>query len=325
MKKIITLIIFIGLAKNLFGLCATDERTLTEMLFKGQAGVIFTCEILTMTTPKYDNGDIVSVSDGIDGTATVKIIQVFFGKVDSNIITLKTGSNLQIGKTYIIYTSGTGKVFSCGGICDKWTKKVDNSSLVTCEMQLLKQFSKIFKNRKSGKYIFKNIKGIVIATGEYKKGKPIKVWKHYYDNGLIKTEYDLEENITSAYSTNGFIKSKSSINKNVSIYELYSSSVYGRITYKVIETKNDTLLVSQSFEYYENGKLKTISGQVSIEYKNSSSSIGKTGIYEEYYENGKLQLKGQYEHNRRIGVWKWYFENGEYNTEFDYKDGTGGQ
>ena len=279
-----------------------------------------------MTTPKYDNNIQVWIEDAeVDGTSTAEIIQVYFGKVDTNIVILRTGTILQIGKTYLIYTFGNGKTFSCGGNCDKWTKQIADNPDSSYEVQIVKQFSEIVKNKVTGKLTFTNSKGVIIAEGKYRKGKPIKVWRHYYDNGNIKAEYDLEHNITSQYSINGLIKSKSTVNKKIEIYEQYSDKVNGRIKNKFEEFSNDSGTVMLTYLYFDNGFLKKVEGQININVKGGCSSAGKTGIYEEYYDNGKLKLKGKYDHNRRVGLWKWYNENGVFNNEFDYKDGKGNQ
>ena len=282
-----------------------------------------------MTTPKSTtiNGLTVEMEseDGIDGTATAEIVQVYFGKIDTKIITLKTGSFLTIGKTYLIYTSGNGKLFWCGGNCDKWTKKITDNPDSTYEVKLIKQFCDIFTNKKTGKYSFTNSKGVVIAEGQYKEGEPIKVWKHYYDSGIIKAVYDLKNNIISQYSAKGFIKEKTNIDKKVSIYEQYSAKVNGQLKRKDIETKNDTGFIDMTYEHFDNGNLQKVSSQIIINVKNGVTTAGLTGIYEEYYENGTLYLKGQYDHNKKVGIWNWYKEDGKFDKEFDYKDGTNEQ
>ena len=325
MKRLsIIFFLFFGLVKFSLACCADDDRTLTEMLFQGTPGTIFTCKVLTFTTPKYPEGIQVDASDGsIDGTATAEILEVYFGKVDTNIIRLRAGSYLTVGKTYLIYTSGSGRVFGFGGNCDRWTKQIDEIPDSTFDIQILKQFSNIFKNKRSGKFTFTNSKSVVIAEGEMNKGVAVKIWKHYYNNGIIKSEYDFTKNITSEYSENGFVKYKRTKTKEKSEYLTYSDKVNGQIEYKEIQTKNDKGFIDQWYEYYNNGNLKNVQGQIIINMQGGgSTSEGKTEIFEEYYENGNLKTKGQYELDRRVGIWKWYFENGEYNTEFNYKDGV---
>lgn len=297
------------------------------MLFQGKSGTIFTCKVLTFSTPTYPDNIIVSNSDGsIDGTATVEIITVYFGNVDTNIVTLRAGSYMKVGLIYLIYTGGSGRVFGFGGICDRWSKQVKDIPSTTNELLILKQFSDIFKNNISGQFTFKNHKNIVIAEGKFTKGKPTKVWKHYFDNGKIKAMYNLKTNTTSQYYENGFIKNRSTINKNIGFYEQFSEKINGQLTFTDKEVKKEMLTEMTVTEYYDNGNIKNISSQINIINKGGSvSSIGKTGEYKEYHENGNIKLQGQYKTDKRIGLWKWYHENGKFNTEFDYKDGTGKQ
>ena len=322
MKRTTISILFILLTVK-FGLacCAADNRTLTEMLFNGRQGTIFTCKILS--TDQNDNGDLYSM---------VKIIEVLFGLVDSSVVKINSGNynylvsgkSLPVGQEYLIYTGGSGRNFGCC-VCDRWTKPVSESLSFKKEIETIREFSTIFKQKKSGKFGFFYHNEKPAATGQFRNGKAIETWKHYYENGIIKAEYDLKNNITWQFSKNGFMTAKSTVTKNVGIYEKYSSTVNGQLKFKDIETKNDTGLTMQVYEYFDNGNLKGVHGQIVINVKGGSTSGGKTGIYEVYYSNGNLKLKGQFEKNRRTGVWTWYHENGDYNTDLDYKDGTAPQ
>lgn len=326
MRTLLMLIFFIGLYNSSLGCCAVDNRTLTEMLFQGTAGTIFTCKVLTFSLPTYPDNIVAHSSvNFIDGKATAEIVTVYSGKVDTNIVTLRAGSFLTVGKTYLIYTTGSGKSFSFGGDCDRWSKQVTDNLEVANEIQILKQFSDIFKNKSSGEFTFTNSKNIVVAKGHYKEGVAVNTWQHFYPNGVIKATFDLTQNITSQYMPNGFIKSRSTINGNIGYYELFSAKTNGQLIYTDNEVKNDTGLVMTVSEYYDNGKMKNLSSNVIINVKNGSYSGGRIGDYKEFYENGNLKLQGQYQTNKRVGLWQWYHENGEFNTETDYKEGTGGQ
>ncbi len=322
MKTLLTILLLIGLNESSWGLCAEDNRTITELLFKGSPGTIFTCNVLTMTVPKSKDNIETNFACGgrIDGTATVEIFKIYFGKVDTNIITLKTGSYLKVGSTYLIYGYGSGRSISCGGSCDRRTKEVSGNPAVKNELQILKQFSDIFKNKSTGAFTFTNSKNGILAKGQFKNGMAINIWHHFYENGNIKSEYNLAKNIASQFSSNGFIKSKTTINKNIGIYEQFSDKVRGKIAYKSIEVDTGKEMIMENSEYYSNGNLKTLSSAAYI--NNKSTSTGKTGEYEEYYENGQLKLKGQYQTNKRVGLWKWYAVTGKFNTQFDYKNGS---
>ena len=130
MRTLLIILLFAGFYQSSWGCCSDDNRTLTEMLFQGKAGTIFTCKVLTFSTPTYPDNIIVSSSDGsIDGTAIVEIITVYFGNVDTNIVTLRAGSYMTVGMTYLIYTGGSGRIFGFGGNCDRWSKQVKDNSV----------------------------------------------------------------------------------------------------------------------------------------------------------------------------------------------------
>lgn len=305
------------------------------MLFENKAGTIFTCKILTMTTPKQiisgaDSNGIIreyySSSGGIDGTATAQIIRVYFGIVDTNVITLKTGSSLIIGKSYIIYTGGNGRVFVCGGNCDDRTHELTDSPETLSELKILNQFANIYKNKKSGKYTFISSKKVVLATGEFKKGVPIKTWKHYFADGTLKTEHDLQNKRTKIYFSNGLMLADNTEYKDSSVSLAYSNVISGQLNYRYVTFPNSKGFVTKMYEYYPNGNLKLCESTVYIEVKGGGiSTDGKIGKYIEAFENGKIKVVGEMNKTKRVGLWKWYNEDGSFYAEFDYKDGTGGQ
>lgn len=323
MRTLVITFLFLGF--NNCSICSSveDNRTLTEMLFKGNSGTIFTCKILTFSTPQYPNNMTVSNTDGgIDGTATAEVINIYFGKIDTNIVTLRAGSYLSVGKIYLIYSSSKGRIFSLA----RGTKPVTESLEIKNELSILSKFSDIFKNKLSGKFTFVDSYNMVLAIGQFKKGIATHTWKHFYNNGIIKAEYDLKNNITSQFFTNGFLKLRITIKGNTENYEHYSGKVKGQLSYSESQVKNDTGFVMTVYVYYENGRMKNISSQIIINDQGGGCfSGGRTGDYKEYYENGNLKLSGQYQRDKRVGIWKWYYLEGKFNTEFDYKDGTRGQ
>jgi antitoxin component YwqK of YwqJK toxin-antitoxin module len=290
-----------------------DDRTLTEKLFGGQPGVIFSCKILTFSVPKQKPNESVWIEDAsVDGTARAEIIEVYFGKVDTNIIVLKTGDYMTVGKNYLIYTGankdGKARTFWCGGNCDRWTKGIPDNPELSDDVQILKKFSDIFKNHKSGKYIFTNAKNIVLAEGQYKKGKVVGIWKQYYNNGKIKSETDYKHHISTSYYPNGFIKAKVVTDKHQVKTSLYYSE------------KTNGLQVSRAIDA---PKKPTAKGATGKNPAVTAHSTDENVI--EYYANGKVHYTGQRHNDIRIGCWQWFNENGTFNTEFDYKNGEGGK
>lgn len=323
MRILLNLFLLLGMGYNAFACCVGDDRTLSERLFQGDAGTIFTCKVLTFSTPTYPENVVVYRSDGsIDGTATVELISVYFGKPDTNIVTLRAGSHLTVGNTYLIYTEGSGRVFGFGGICDRWSRQLTDSPESDHELLVLKQFSDIFKNQISGSFTFTNANQRVIARGQYKKGEASRTWQHFNEDGTLKAEFDLNKGITAQYSRNGFIKSKSTVNGDTGFYEQFSDRVNGQHTYTNREVKTDTALIMTVSEYYDNGLKKNLFSQL---YHKNKGGTEKTGEYKEFHENGELKVTGQFQNNQRVGLWQWHHEDVEFNTEFDYQDGQRAQ
>jgi len=318
MKAQVSIIILCLSFKSVFSCCAGDDRTLTELLFLGSPGSIFTCTILK-SEKNEKTGDLYS---------WVKVNKIYFGRVDSNIVKIRSGNmfssvsgvSLPNEQQYLIYATESGNIFSCC-VCDSRSKMIKNNSTINSELNILHQFSEIFVQKKSGQFEFFKANGNRAATGLFLHGKATGEWKHYSDSNIIKSKYDLDHNITINYSKNGFKDSKVTISNEEAIREKYSNKVNDRIKFKSIEIKNDSGMTIQFYDYFENGNLKQVYSQIYINVQGGSTSGGKTGKYEEYYKNGTSKLSGEYSKNRRIGVWTWYFENGEYNTRFDYKNG----
>jgi len=350
MKYITTLcFIFLGLILNSFGqencIIASDDRSLTEKLFKGdEHWTVFTCKILMQIKgkdsiskpvnqtsapinkkPGNHGGDVIIKEINEDNNhyvpsppklAKAEIINVYFGSVDTTTVILKTGGyyvvNLLVGKSYLIYSYGTGKNFKNSNIdVSIGSKQVNDFPDSTNEVRLLKQFSDIFKHKKSGFFTFKDSNDIILSEGKYKKGKAVGIWKHYYDNGIIKAEYDLENEIIIDYSINGIINTKRCITKNFQTFENYSAS--GQLRYKQVTTKTDTGYVKLDYGYWSNGNIRNIMTTVNGEDSKMH--------WVEYYENGKIKKEGRVYCGRKVGVWKNYNENGILETEFDYKNG----
>lgn len=280
-----------------------------------------------MTASKYESDNLVisTCGGGIDGTATAEIITVYFGKINSNIVTLNTGSLLKVGESYLIYTGGEGNTFYCGGSCDTRTHKIINSAENLSELDILNQFSEIIKNKKSGKYTFLSSTKKILATGEFKKGIPVNMWKHYYSNGILKTEQDLITKRSKFYNSNGYIIADNIQYKDSSISLSYSTTTNGEINYRWVTIPKEKGSILIMYEYYKNGNLKLYEGQNNLTSGNSTTTDGKIGKYIEGYENGKIKLTGEYKKSKRVGLWKWYNEDGSFYAEFDYKDGTAGQ
>jgi antitoxin component YwqK of YwqJK toxin-antitoxin module len=302
MRKILVILILVGTTGSSFACCDGDDRTLTELLFNGKAGTIFTCKILTasiLPTNWIDKSGMemsMQCSSGCQkATETAQIITVYFGKVDTDIVTLYAYTLFPVGTTWLIYAGGDGKAFGCGGKCDRWTKEVPNNPETLSEVQTIKQFSEIIKMKKSGNYSFKNEKGTVIGGGSFKNGNPVGLWKHYDNKGKIHAKYNFK-------------------GKTVD-YTLYSKMKSGHILHHETKTTADSIITLKQTDYDENGKLRGKYGCTYFKKRGSNQCSGEVffGRYEEYYDGGAPRTIGRYAHAKKVGKWK------EYNAVGDLK------
>ncbi len=336
-------------------------KTLTEFFINlNVTGTIFTCKILYT-----DNNAGTYLT-----TQTALVNEVFFGSIDSDTITISSqgyndsyvypsggGPKDTVIRTYeigdnqkLIYTWGDGHKFGYGRICAAHSKSINNSPEVVNELNMLRQFSSIVKNKKTEYFIFYNSAKKIVAEGNFKNGVAVGLWKNYYDDGKIsisspvedgslrmrkqsvidtflnlKSEIDFEHHFTKEYYPNGFIQNYTLTKKHKVLYIGYSQSSKGIPEYKEINIKHDTIDFLTDYWYFGNGKPHTISTRKEVWRRGTPVSQGGYGKYQEFYENGNLKLVGILEKDRRIGVWKWYYENGIFNAKFDYKDGKGTQ
>jgi antitoxin component YwqK of YwqJK toxin-antitoxin module len=318
MRIIFIFILFFALQTTVFGMCTEDGRTLTEFLYSSETKTIFSCKVISITVKKSDYE--YSCGGGIDGTAIVEIINVYFGNVDTNIVTLKTGSYLKVNSSYIIYAHNNDRrVFSCGGNCPNRTHEINGTPKDSNELNILNQFSEIYKNKKSGIFTFLSHDKKILATGEFKDGVPIKNWKHYYDSGVLKYERNSKTKHTKYYNVKGFILVDKKEYRYRIVDLVYSEKNSLQLEYKWVHFPNNDGQVSYLYEYYPNCNLKLYARSI---YIKSKGTYFNNGVYKEGYENGKIKAKGQMLDGKPVGLWKWYNEKGHRTKKFDYKDGT---
>jgi antitoxin component YwqK of YwqJK toxin-antitoxin module len=236
-------------------------------------------------------------------------------------------------------------------------KAISSVILVFISLFLFAQQEPLNQTDKSGKkqghWIKKDEHGRPLYEGNFKDGKPIGVFKYYYDTGEIQT--------LSVCSDNGVCRTKHYFPGNILMAEG-----------KYINQKRDSIwkfynapnaLVSE--ESFRNGKKdgveKNYDGRGKLlEEKNWKDSI-LNGPWKKYYDDGSIQQEGfyntgflegpmkfyypgkapavigQYQHSLKQGKWTYYDRSGKiitqvenyylgdyngYYAEWNEKDGT---
>lgn len=316
--KIILLLILLFVSNEIKALqCQQDNRSLTEMLYNGTQGTIFTCKIISIipeeteqTINSNKNNKVIHIG-GSRGEFNsnqyyAQIIKVYFGQVDTEVVKIQSMYTFKINTNYLIFTSGKGKTFYAGGPCDIRTKEITNDKNILKEIEIIDKFSDIISKKKSEKISMKNELGFIISEGKFKRGKAVGTWKHFYNNGIIKLENNLKKKSTINYFSNGFVWYKQFYKKDTFVHMQYlnnSTNQLEIIEYDIPNSPNSTIY---RFETYKNGKLEKIQSQC---------GMGFYGNYFEYFESGKIKILGQYKEGIKAGKWITYKENGEIENE----------
>ncbi|MEO8761392.1 MAG: hypothetical protein ABI388_08500 [Bacteroidia bacterium] len=250
------------------------------------------------------------------------------------------GIKMMKDSVYLIYANNdTAYNQSYDYRCKQFKKTPD----IKNEIEMLKTFGGIFNEKKSGHFIFKNEKGILLAEGSYKKGKLLGVWKNYSTAGQLFSWEDFELNEYKSFYFNGNLKEKITHYKDSSVTKNYFDNPKSQVYLKTVTPKNDTssnIIIYEYYttgvlkekheehnyrynglywEFYPNGKVETIS-----EYSYHPQNY-RNGIYQQYYSNGQLKLDAHVINARRVGCWIWYNEDGSFMAEWDYTDGKAPQ
>lgn len=163
---------------------------------------------------------------------------------------------------------------------------------------------------------FITYKGDLIASEEKinrrdKFGSKQGIWKDFYENGKLKTEWDYKDDVLHGlvryFSTDGSVK-KTEVYRN------------GQL---VVDKTPDVQLEIQR-DYHNNGRVKSSVNLIDGK---------KQGVYREYSRSGEITASRMYlndeisgegivdENMKMQGKWKIFFPGGKLKAEGEYKDG----
>lgn len=171
---------------NSFAQCDFADKSLTEVVFKNDK-VVFSCTILD--SRMIDRGQIYS---------TAKINEVFIGNVKDTVFKFYDG-NGQFSKAHVLKVGAKILYYGYSGRyiyltdCNSLSKEINDSNSSGAELKLIKEFADIFNKKKSGKFKFYWQDSILVAKGRYKRGDPVGVWYHYYNNGKLKSQDSIKK------------------------------------------------------------------------------------------------------------------------------------
>ncbi|AOC94661.1 MORN repeat variant [Flavobacterium anhuiense] len=162
--------------------------------------------------------------------------------------------------------------------------------------------------------------GVESNLDTIKFGKKQGVWKTYYENGKLSLCSNFHCGIIQgnqfSYDINGKLESIEFYNEGHLMYSQdFNSSgiVIKTSSYEYKFGKNENFKKINSFEFYDNGDLKsnqTIEGNPEKEDE----------TFKEYYSNGFLKLEKHTINGNKLGIYREYYENGNVKYEGLFKD-----
>lgn len=220
----------------------------------------------------------------------------------------------------------------------------------------LKEYStESFEFIKNGTRYLYNEKDILLEEQEYVNGEVVGTSKYYYEDGGLKTLFNLNETIEFyeegqlksrvynfkkfskivEYYLNGNLMSAGTLNHN-NEYIGMGWTFYENGQLKKICSYVDNLIDGEYKDYYDNGVLKTdsfyILGKENCEFRSfyNNGQVeciidlegGKRcGQFLRYYKSGKLEDETYYANNAPISDSYLYYESGSLYAKLSYKDG----
>ena len=172
--------------------------------------------------------------------------------------------------------------------------------------------------------------------GQFKDDQPIGVFKHYYEDGSLKSITVYGDPVRSeVYYPGGQLMAKGNFIDQkkdstwlyfekegwMSLRESYeegkrkgpSISYYPSGAVAVEQFFNDDMENGAFVQYYSNGNKEAEGLYLSGNYN---------GNYTYYYESGKKMHSGEFINGKRNGMWIFYNENGSIRSIVHYKNGT---
>ncbi len=172
--------------------------------------------------------------------------------------------------------------------------------------------------------------------GQFENDVPVGVFKHYYENGNIKskTTYETSKVRSEVYYNGGQIMAKGVFidKKKDSTWLYYDNSGW----LSLMEDYQKGLKTGPSISYYPDGKVAVEklyhndleSGPFIMYYANGNKEMegvymsgNYNGLFSNYYDSGKKMQSGDYINGKRDGMWLFYNSNGSLKSVINYKNG----
>ena len=164
-------------------------------------------------------------------------------------------------------------------------------------------------------------------------GEELVLNKRWYENGVTASEERYHPPLEPGDEDDSYIDSHFSWRDDGQIRDVYILNKPHKVEYDI----GDTISYKQSYEYYDNGQVKSerhykeIFTDIAWGYENdpvlvkeAKANPSKKDIFHgksiDWYENGTKCEEGKSINGQRQGLWTEWFEDGQKKLEASYKD-----
>lgn len=253
-KYLFSIMILAGFINNTFA-CGGYITPFTERIANGNVGTIFLCKVINV---KLETGkDFINCNGTVchsfrsnypKDTTLVEVITVYFGKADTNYFYILGTSYYKAGSKYLMFRNENQGIYIY-----KFVEIENNNLDSSIEIQSVKRYANILKQKLTGKLYYKTQNGNVLCEVEFKKGVPVNTWKEFNRDGILQITYNLNSKVKCTYYENGLLQRKDSMCNKDYFSWYYSDQIENRL-YDKSEQKflNDSDWIRKSFTYYYN-------------------------------------------------------------------------
>lgn len=265
-KYVFSLIILYGFINNIFA-CGGYIAPFAERIANGDIGTVFLCRVINVIKEsdklkeynlKNESGK--SVTDPTKGhfintnrrywndSTLVELITVYLGKLDTNYFYILGTSYYKVGNKYLMFRNEKQ-----GTYIYKFVDIENNNLDSSIEIQSVKRYINILKQKLTGMLYYKTQNGNVLSEVEFKKGVPVNIWKEYNRDGWLEITYNLNSKVKCTYYQSGVLQSKDSTFNKAYFSWYYSDEIDSKLYYKSEQNfLNDSDWISKSYTYFYN-------------------------------------------------------------------------
>jgi hypothetical protein len=313
-KYLLSLIILYGFINNSFA-CGGYIAPFAERIANGDIGTVFLCKVLAVKLEKHpfsdDSNGVTSYyrSSYPKDTTLVEVITVYLGKIDTNIIEILEPSYYKIGGKYIIFRNENQGTYIYKVI------EIENNNLdSSIEIQSVKRYINILKQKLTGMLYYKTQNGNVLCEVEFKKGVPVNTWKEYNRDGWLEITYNLNSKVKCTYYQSGVLQRKDSTCNKDYFRWAYSDEKESKLYYKREQIfLNDSNWKAKECNYFD--ELKELNWRLHNYYLPQLDELPDQACL--HFNDGKIegieyQKVELYSNDSLIRRWIRSSENGRY-------------